>query len=243
MNKFYLGEFDKEPPARWYPRGGTERAQRIAIMGIAVVLLLMLGVTIARAQTPSITFGASVTNAAGSLTTRLTWSTTPAATSCTASGHTSWTGAKAASGAVDLPALTLSGTYTLNLNCTWPGDSQARLTWTAPTTNTDGSALAKCANQTATGPCLRSFLISRGTSAGALDDARAVNDRNATSYTWTGLAAGTHYFAVRAVNGDGVQSDISSVVSKLISATQTQSSAVTLTVNPKPGQVTDLEAE
>lgn len=210
---------------------------------LLLVMLVGLHASLAMAQTPSVTFGASVTSAAGSLTTQLTWSTTPAATSCTAAGHPSWTGTKAASGTQAMPAITLSGTYTLTLNCTWPGDTQARLTWTAPTTNTDGSALAKCASQTATGPCLRSFVIQRGTSATTLSDARAVDDRNAVAYTWTGLAAGTHYFAVEAVNGDGVRSNPSAVVSKAITATQTQSGTVTLTVNPKPGTVTGVEVE
>lgn len=217
---------------------------RIFAAVIAMLILLVFFSPLANAQTePSVTFGASVTNANGSLATRLTWSTSPAATGCTAAGHSSWTGAKAASGQQDLPAITLSGTYTLTLTCTWPGDTQARLTWTAPTQNTDGSALAKCASQTATGPCLRSFTIHRGASATTLSDSRAVDDRNATSYTWTGLAAGTHFFAVRALNGDGVQSDLSNAISKAITATQTRNSAVTLTVNPLPNAPTGLTVE
>jgi hypothetical protein len=212
--------------------------------GAYVLLVMLIGLHVSMAQAqPAVTFGASVTSAAGELTTRLTWSTTPTAASCTAAGHPSWTGSKAASGALDLPAITLSGTYSLTLSCTWPGDSQARLTWTAPTTNTDGGALAKCASQTATGPCLRSFIVHRGLSAGTLSDARAVDDRNAVAYTWTGLAAGTHFFAVEAVNGDGVRSEPSTVVSKVISATQTRNESVTLTVNPKPNTVSGLEVE
>lgn len=211
---------------------------------LLAALLALAYIGAANAQTePSVTFGASVTNANGELSTTLTWSTTPAATSCTASGHDAWSATKPASGSLDLPKLTLSGSYTLRLECTWPGDTQARVSWTAPTTNTDGTALAKCATQSSTGPCLRSFVVVRGTSPTALNDSRTVNDRNATSYTWTNLAPGTHYFAVRAVNGNSVESDLSSVASKVITATQTRSSSVTLTVNPKPSQPANVEAE
>lgn len=219
-------------------------AFRIMFAVVALLMLVGLFSPQAHAQTePSVTFGASVTNAAGSLSTRLTWSTTPEATSCTASGHPSWTGLKAPGGSADLPAITLSGTYTLTLACTWPGDTQARLAWVAPTQNTDGSALAKCASQTATGACLRSFTVHRGASATALTDSRAVDDRNATAYTWTGLAAGTHFFGVRAVNGDGTTSDLSNTASKVITATQTRNSAVTLTVNPLPSAPTGLTVQ
>lgn len=228
---------------RWYPQRAS-LPQRLAWITLGVLMLFLLGLHLAHAQEePSVTFGASVTNAAGELSTRLTWSTTPAATSCTAAGHPSWSGAKAGSGQLDLPAITLSGSYTLTLACTWEASTQAVLRWSTPTTNTDGSALTKCASQMSTGPCLRSYLILRGASPTVLSDSRTLNDRNATSYTWTGLAVGQHFFAIRAVNGDGVQSELSNIATKTIVATQTRSSSVTLTVNPKPSAVDDLEAE
>lgn len=205
---------------------------------LVAALFVMFGTLIlthkADAQTPpSMTFGASVTNANGSLTTMLNWSTTPAATSCTASGSPSWTGTKAGAGSFALPTITMSGTYNLSLSCTWPGDTTATLSWVAPTQNTDGTPLTKCLSQTTATSCLRSFNISHGTASGVLPDVVAVNDRNATSYIWTGLAAGTHYFAMTAVNGLGVESALTPEVSKVIAAV-TQTSAVTLTVNPKP---------
>lgn len=192
---------------------------------------------------PTVTFGASVTNANGSLSTKLTWDTQPAASSCTASGNPSWTGSKAVSGSLDLPPISLSGTYSLTLSCTWNGDTQATLTWTQPTQNTDGTSLAKCAAQTSTGPCLLSFKAYHGTSATALTDVRSINDRNATTYQFTGLATGTHYFSISAVNGDGVESAKSAVGSKVVTGSVVKQSGVTLTVNPIPGVPGDFTVQ
>jgi hypothetical protein len=209
-----------------------------------LLLLLMLFVApMAMAQTdPSVTFGASVTNANGSLSTRLTWSTTPAANSCTASGHASWTGQKPASGTLDLPAITTSGTYQLSLNCAWPGDTTATVSWTPPTTNTDGSALARCTSQTATGPCLLQFRVYRANDVnGAGEESRLINDRNATSYAWTQLPLGTHWFTATAINANGAESDLALPrLSKTITGSVNRTAGVTLTVNPKPAANTGL---
>lgn len=97
----------------------------------------------------------------------------------------------------------------------------AKLSWTAPTASTDGSALTKCASQTSTGTCLRSFRVYRGASQAevqAKTDGRSINDRNALTYDWTGLAPGTHYFAVTALNGDGGESALSAIGSKVVPA-------------------------
>jgi hypothetical protein len=210
---------------------------------LALFALTLLS-SAALAQTVTLT--PSVTSGNGTLSTKLTWSTMPAAQSCTASGHTSWTGTKAASGSVDLPPITLSGTYTLTLDCTWPGDSTATVRWTAPTTNTDGSALAKCANADSTGPCLAYYQVYRRVgsadlSAGA--EMTQVRDPNATQFVKSGLGAGAQYFAVEVVNGEGVASALSNVASKTITATTTRSQSVTVTVNPKPSPATAVTVE
>jgi hypothetical protein len=206
---------------------------------VGVVLLLLLSLQAFGQTTPSVTFGASVTNANGSLSTTLNWSTTPAASSCTAANHPNWTGTKAASGSQVLPPITLSGTYALSLTCTWPGDNQAVVTWTVPTTNADGTALVKCATQTTAGRCLQMWRLYHGPAANDLEgDVRPIDDRNATSYTFTGLAAGQHFFAAEAVNGDGVPSALSNIVSKTLTGATTRTAAVTLTVNPIPSPPT-----
>ncbi|HYM42986.1 MAG TPA: putative Ig domain-containing protein, partial [Steroidobacteraceae bacterium] len=83
----------------------------------------------------------------------------------------------------------------------------AALSWTAPTTNTDGSALTDLAG----------FIISYGTSATNLSQQVTVSGAAATSYTITGLASGTWYFTVTAYASDGTQSAPSNPVSDTIS--------------------------
>ena len=202
----------------------------VAAVQAAVWVLLCLMVTgVAHAQTaPSLTFAAENVTGAGSVTPRLTWSTTPAAQSCTASGD--WSGTKAASGTETLAAITASRTY--NLTCTWPAGTSATLRWTPPTTNTDGSALTD----------LRSFTVHYGTSATALAQTKAVSSATATSDTVTGLAAGTWYFCVRAVNAASITSDCSNTVSKVLSASNVNRS-VGIVVNPKPAAPTALTVE
>lgn len=198
---------------------------RLAPFIAMVVALLCFAVQTAQAQTtPTMTFGASVTNANGSLSTRLTWSSTPAATSCVGSGHPAWNGTKAGSGTQDLAAITLSGTYTLTLACTWPGDNTAILEWTAPTQNTDGTPLTNLAG----------YKIQWGTSAGALTNTFTLAQPAATTYTVTGLTPATWFFGIRAYNTANVESALTPAVSKTVTGSQTQNSSVTLTVNPVP---------
>ncbi len=205
------------------------------------LLLVAALLACAPAFAQTLTFSASTTTGNGTVVPVLTWATTPTATSCTASGDTAWTGTKAASGSQTLASINTSKTY--RMTCTWPGDSTARLSWTRPTTNTDGTALARCASATDTGPCLAKYRISRGASATALTESRDHNFPDSTTANWSDLAVGTHFFGIKAVTGQGVESDLSNVVSKTISATQTVNRDVAITVNPKPAAPTDLTVE
>lgn len=194
----------------------THKGAGLALILAAVSLSLFLGAR-ADAQTPgtgSLTIATAPGTTAGQVITTLTWTTTPAGAACTASGD--WTGTKAASGTETLPAATPPKAY--SLRCTWPGDTTATLSWTPPTTNTDGSPLAKCAAATDTGPCLAKYRICRGASATTTTDCRDTNIPAATGSTWTGLAAGTHWFGVKAVTGQGVESALSNTASKSTSA-------------------------
>jgi hypothetical protein len=206
---------------------------------------VLLACSPAFAQVGDVTFGASVTNANGSLSTTVSWSTTPAAQSCTASGHASWTGTKAASGSLALPVITLSGTYPLTLNCSWAGDTTATVNWTRPTTNTDGSALAVCAAGVTSGPCLAGYRVFRRVGSTDMNGAEMtpVAGGATASRAFTGLGAGVHNFGVEAVNADGVPSVMSNIAAKTITTGGSRSASVTLTVNPKPAAATGLTVE
>jgi hypothetical protein len=177
--------------------------------------LLLLG-TFAEAQTAgTINFSANKTSATGSLVPELTWSTSPVASSCAASG--AWSGTKFASGSETLATITASKSYTLT--CSWGGGTTS-IRWVAPTQNTDGSSLTN----------LKGFKVVYGTSASALTQSQSINDPKATSATIAALGAGTWYFAVRAVNSSDAESNNSTTVSKTISAA-TASKTVNITIS------------
>ena len=102
----------------------------------------------------------------------------------------------------------------------------ATLTWTAPATNTDGTALTDLAG----------YNVYYGTSAGNYTN--KINAGNVTTYTVSNLAAGTYYFAVTAYSSTGQESAYSNMGSKTISSTtpppQTAGIAVT---SPASGAV------
>jgi hypothetical protein len=182
---------------------------------LLVLPMLLLG-SLAQAQTAgTITFTANRTSATGSLAPVLTWSTTPVASSCTASGG--WTGTKFGSGSQTLSTITSSKSYTLT--CSWGGGSST-VSWVKPTQNSDNTALTNLAG----------FKVVFGTSASALSQSKSVSDPNATSTTISALGAGTWYFAVRAVNSNNVESANSTVVSKTIaSASAAKTVNITIT--------------
>jgi hypothetical protein len=82
----------------------------------------------------------------------------------------------------------------------------ASLSWTAPSQNTDGSALTDLAG----------FRVYHGTSPTALNVLATVPGSTSTGYVATQLATGTHYFAVAAYTNSGVESALSGVGSKTI---------------------------
>jgi hypothetical protein len=82
----------------------------------------------------------------------------------------------------------------------------ATVSWTAPTTNTDGSALTNLAG----------YRIAYGRDQDSLDQSASINNAGATTYTIDGLSQGTWHFAVIAVNSAGAESDRSNIGSKTI---------------------------
>jgi len=182
---------------------------------------MLLLASMAQAQTAgTITFTANKTSATGSLTPVLTWSTTPTASSCTASGG--WSGTKFASGTETLPAITASKSYTLT--CTW-GNGTVIVNWAKPTKNTDGTNLTD----------LTGYKVVYGTSSTALNSSKAVADPNATAATISALQSGTWYFAVRALNSKQVESANSNVAQKAITgASASKSLNITITPGTTP---------
>lgn len=83
----------------------------------------------------------------------------------------------------------------------------ATLKWTAPTMNSDGSALTDLAG----------YHIYYGTSAGSLSNKINITSPGTLTYVVTGLGAGTWYFAVSAYTNTGLESTMSNVGSKTIS--------------------------
>jgi|JRYD01.1.fsa_nt_gb hypothetical protein len=83
----------------------------------------------------------------------------------------------------------------------------ATLSWTAPTQNTDGSALTNLAG----------YEIHYGRNASSLDRLVRLDTPGLTTYMIENLSTGTWYFAIAARNSQGVASSLSSVASKVIS--------------------------
>ena len=88
------------------------------------------------------------------------------------------------------------------------GTGTASLSWAAPTTNTDASPLSLSD--------LLGYRVYVGDSPGTLTLATTINDASITTYEFTKLPVSTYYFAVTAVNTDGIESTFSTIESKTI---------------------------
>ena len=97
-----------------------------------------------------------------------------------------------------LPAFSIIVTQVAN--------GSATVSWSAPTQNTDGSALTNLAG----------FNIYYGTSATSLNQSVQIANPGLNAYALGNLAPGTWYFAVNAYTTAGAESAISSIASKTI---------------------------
>src|SRR5262249_40767275 len=84
--------------------------------------------------------------------------------------------------------------------------SSVTLSWAAPTQNTDGSALIN----------LTGYIIYYGNTASTLNQSVTLKSPGVLTYVISDLAAGTWYFAVKAVSSSGVESALSAVASTTI---------------------------
>jgi hypothetical protein len=82
----------------------------------------------------------------------------------------------------------------------------AVLSWTAPTQNTNGSALTN----------LVGYRVVYGRSSSTLDQTVQIANASVSTHTLTGLASGTWYFAVKAYTAAGAESAVSNMAMKTI---------------------------
>jgi hypothetical protein len=82
----------------------------------------------------------------------------------------------------------------------------ATLSWTAPTQNTDGTALTNLAG----------YRIYYGTNANSLTQVVDITTVGVMTYQITSLSSGTWYFAIKAYNTSGSESYLSNTASKTI---------------------------
>jgi hypothetical protein len=82
----------------------------------------------------------------------------------------------------------------------------ATLSWEAPVSNTNGSALTDLAG----------YRIYYGASADDMKETVQISNVGIQTYVIENLEAGTWYFAVRALSSEGTESPLSDVVSKRI---------------------------
>ncbi len=96
--------------------------------------------------------------------------------------------------------------YSLQVGGSPVGSGSARLSWSAPTRNTDGSRLTS----------LRGFVIEYGTRRDQLNGRLDVRGEAVTAAVVEDLAPATWYFGVRAVSTAGIESRLSELVSTTI---------------------------
>jgi hypothetical protein len=195
-----------------------------------LIIIASLLTIAAAAQGQTLDFTLSTSTPDGlTVVPKLTWNTVPAATICTASGGVGWAGSKAASGTQTLAAV--SATQAYGIVCSWPGAVKAAVTWTAPTTNVDGSAYTDPGG----------FRIQYGTSATNLATSVYLQDPAARSWTSPNLTAGTWYFAVRAYNSMGLEGPLSNVASKTMTADASKSAGLTLAITIPGAPILSLQ--
>jgi hypothetical protein len=87
------------------------------------------------------------------------------------------------------------------------GSGAVTLSWTPPTSNTNGTALTNLAG----------YVVLYGRSADNLSRDIEINNPSINRYVVEGLTSGTWYFAVVSVNSAGTRSALSNVASKNVS--------------------------
>jgi len=175
------------------------------------------GTTVAKTATVTVTGGtatvgisANPQGVARNGSSTLSW-TSAGVTSCSASG--AWTGTKATAGSQSVGPLSQDSTYTLTCSGT-AGNAvamttitlrEAVLSWQAPTKNVDGSALTNLAG----------YKVYYGNGPRTYTQTVSISGASTLQRT-IALTPGTWYFAVSAIDSQGVESAKSGEVSKVV---------------------------
>jgi hypothetical protein len=170
-------------------------------------------------EVPKITFSASPTNVEKGGYSTLTWSATNAEF---CHGYGPWDSTEPVKGSSSTNGLTATSTFTLGCFNASGAKSSAKVTiavssgsgttgsatlsWTAPTTNTNGTPVTP----------LKGYTIYYGTSESAMSKSLVVGGAASTSCEISGLTAGVWYFAIAADAQDGAQSATSEIGSLAI---------------------------
>ena len=95
------------------------------------------------------------------------------------------------------------------IDVTQVGVASTTLSWTAPTMNSDGTALTDLAGYT----------LYYGTSSRNYTNEIRIDNPGMTTYVVDGLAPNTYFFAAKAFNSSGVESDFSVEISATLTGT------------------------
>ena len=200
---------------------------------LAVILFLVPCIAIAQtanvpAEAGTVTLSASQTQVTGSAAVTLSWNSTSTADgtvvqSCQPSWQTSTvTGSGTAS-------VTVAKTTQYTLTCSW-NDLSALLSWTTPTLNTDGSAIAGA-----------ELPLSYSVFSGAASSLTPLKTGVATSPVIVGpFSVSSICFSLTTVSATGTSSPPTNVICKNLGlATASSTASVTVTVVPQaPGGFT-----
>jgi len=202
---------------------------------IAFVTAVAMCSTRADAAEPAmieVVLDAQASGAISPVNVTLTWSA-PGAVNCAASGG--WSGAKAPTGSEVISGVRAPGA-SFGLHCVGEATAgEARVSWVAPTTNTDGSEYANA----------KGFTIHYGTSPSDLVSAIGFWQPTGNSYTIEDLDDGTYHFCVRAVSDTDQSSECSNIASKTVAAmpAPTGNGAASVEVDTRPGPPTAVAAQ
>ena len=187
----------------------------VQALRVSALLALFACAAAAAQQQPTCTLTAAPQTILGQGQVTLTWNST-GATTCVASGG--WAGTKECNGTQPL-TVSQSRTFTLTAK-----SDKGKVTnrWSRPTQNEDGTAMT-----------VKGYKLFIADTPSSLPSATAIDLPTTPLEYVFWRSPGDVSTAIQAVRSDGVESKLSNIASKNVTAAQTQCSD-TVTVNPRP---------